>query len=61
LAFGPIGSQDGGKADLITIQGDHYVGTSNNGQIPTDPTVPDRQTGENLLARWRRTYDEDTD
>lgn len=48
-------------ADLLTIQGDHYVGNSGTGIIPTDPGLPEQQTGENLLVRWRHVYDEQRD
>ncbi|MBN1394333.1 MAG: TonB-dependent receptor plug domain-containing protein, partial [Pirellulales bacterium] len=47
------------KCDRLTLQGDHYVGNTNNGIITTDPTQSERQTGENLLLRWRHVVDEE--
>jgi iron complex outermembrane recepter protein len=47
--------------DSLTIQGDHYVGTTNNSVIPINPELPDRQTGENLLMRWRHACGSDSD
>ena len=52
---------DRDKTNTVTIQGDHYVGTTNNSLIPLAFALPERQTGENLLARWRHIYDEDSD
>ena len=58
------------KANLITVQGDHYVGNTDNSIIPfsgvalgsyNDRGLPEYLTGENLLFRWRHVYDEDTD
>jgi iron complex outermembrane recepter protein len=49
------------KSNTVTIQGDHYVGGTDNGLIPTNLGVSERQTGENLLMRWRHVYDEDSD
>ncbi len=51
----------GGDTDQITFQGDHYVGSTNNSVVPAEPALPENQNGDNLLARWRHTYDEDTD
>lgn len=50
----------GGENDVLTVQGDHYVGSTDNSQIPISPTLSEQQTGDNLLARWRHIYDEDT-
>lgn len=52
---------DRDKTDAFTIQGDHFVGSTNNCVIPTDFALPENQMGEDLLMRWRHTYDEDTD
>ncbi len=52
---------DRDKTNSLTIQGDHYVGTTDNSLIPTNFALPERQTGENLLVRWRHVYDEDSD
>ena len=52
---------DRDKTNTLTIQGDHYVGSTDNSIIPTSPALPERQTGENLLMRWRHVYDEDSD
>jgi iron complex outermembrane receptor protein len=52
---------DRDKTNSFTIQGDHYAGTTNNSIIPTSPALPNRQNGENLLARWHHVYDEDSD
>jgi iron complex outermembrane receptor protein len=58
------------KANLLTVQGDHYVGTTDNSIIPfsgalfgsfNDRGLLERLTGENLLFRWRHVYDDDTD
>ena len=49
------------KSDALTIQGDHFVGDTANSIIPMDFSTSERQTGENLLMRWRHTYDEDSD
>ena len=58
------------NANLITVQGDHYVGQTDNSIIPfsgvnlgsfNDRALPDQLTGDNLLVRWRHTYDENTD
>jgi len=49
------------KSNVITVQGDHYLGTTDNSVIPTDPTLSDYLTGENLLVRWRHVYDEHSD
>lgn len=52
---------DRDKSNTITIQGDHYVGGTGNGLIPTDLGLGENQNGENLLVRWRHAYDEDSD
>jgi len=52
---------NGDKTDTFTIQGDHFVGSTNNGVIPTSPAFPETQNGENLLTRWRHVYDDDTE
>lgn len=52
---------DRDKSNTFTIQGDHFVGSTNNSTIPTATTLSDYMTGENLLARWRHVYDEDSD
>ncbi len=60
---------DGNSRDSFTVQGDAYIGTE--GQLvpaitvigrpgPTGPLESD-MSGGNLLARWRRTYDESSD
>ena len=58
------------KANLITVQGDHYVGNTDNSIIPfsglalgsfNDRGLPENLTGDNLLFRWRHVYDDDTD
>jgi len=58
------------KADLVTFQGDHYVGSTDNSIIPfsgvllgyyNDRGLAENLTGENLILRWRHVYDEDTD
>jgi len=43
------------------MQGDHYLGSTNNGVVLTDPTISEFLTGENLLMRWRHVYDKDSD
>jgi iron complex outermembrane recepter protein len=60
---------DGGTRDSFTVQGDAYSGTE--GQLVPAITVLGRpgpegplqsdMAGGNLLARWRRTYDESSD
>jgi iron complex outermembrane recepter protein len=52
---------DRDKANLLTIQGDHYLGHTANSIIPLDFTTPENQTGDNLLMRWRHILDEDSD
>ncbi len=52
---------NGNKDDTLTIQGDHFVGSTNNSAIPTSPALPETLNGENLLTRWRHVYDEDTE
>jgi iron complex outermembrane recepter protein len=52
---------DRDKSNIVTVQGDHFVGTTDNSIIPTCPDISDRQTGENLLVRWRHVYDTDSD
>jgi iron complex outermembrane receptor protein len=47
--------------DTVTLQGDHFVGSTGNSVIPTNPALPDQQNGENLLMRWRHVDDEDSD
>jgi iron complex outermembrane recepter protein len=49
------------KADIFTVQGDHYVTNTGNSIIPASPNIPERYNGENLLMRWRHVYDEDSD
>ena len=49
------------KSNIFTIQGDHFVGNTANGIIPTDVGVSERQTGENLLMRWRHLCSDDSD
>jgi iron complex outermembrane recepter protein len=52
---------DQDKSNALTVQGDHFVGNTANSIIPLDFNTPERQTGENLLMRWRHVYDEDSD
>jgi len=52
---------DGGKTDVLTVQGDHFDGATGNGVILTDPAFGELQCGEDLLARWRHVVDEDRD
>ena len=52
---------DRDKSNALTIQGDHFVGDTANSIIPMDFSTSERQTGENLLMRWRHVYDEDSD
>ena len=52
---------DRDKSNAFTIQGDHFVGDTANSIIPMDFSTSERQTGENLLMRWRHIYDEDSD
>jgi iron complex outermembrane recepter protein len=49
------------KTDVLTIQGDHFLGTTDNGLIPTNFTLGEYQAGENLLMRWRHVFSEDSD
>ncbi len=58
------------KANLITVLGDHYVGSTDNSVIPfsgvalgsfNDRALPEHLTGEDLLFRWRHVYDDDSD
>ena len=58
------------KANLLTVQGDHYVGQTDNSIIPfsgvafdslNDRALPDQLTGDNVLVRLRHTCDESTD
>jgi iron complex outermembrane recepter protein len=57
------------KTDTLTVQGDHYVGTSGISAGWTQPVQPFQQTlygtayntGDNVLARWRHVYDDDSD
>ncbi len=59
----------GAKSDLVTVQGEHYVGASGIADFRTQTlppfTVPvigdDRITGQHLLTRWTHTYDKDRD
>ena len=52
---------DRDKTNTLTVQGDHYVGTTDNSIIPSDPALPEHLTGDNLLMRWRHVHDEDSD
>jgi iron complex outermembrane receptor protein len=58
------------KANLITVLGDHYVGSTDNSIIPfsgvalgsfNDRALSENLTGDDLLFRWRHVYDDDTD
>lgn len=57
------------KTDSMTVQGDYYQGNSGdreNYTITVPPFVSpvvgqDRIAGQNLLARWHRVHDEDSD
>ena len=60
----------GDKANLITVLGDHYLGSTDNSIIPfsglalgsfNDRALTDNLSGEDLLVRWRRVNDNDTD
>ncbi|MBN1394736.1 MAG: TonB-dependent receptor, partial [Pirellulales bacterium] len=46
--------------NVVTITGDHYVGNTDCGIVPTDPTAGMRTTGESLLMRWRHACGEDS-
>jgi iron complex outermembrane receptor protein len=67
--FGFRADWDLDKADSLTVQGDHYVGTSGLNSTQTLLTPPYevplegavRNTGENVLARYRHVYDENSD
>jgi iron complex outermembrane recepter protein len=52
---------DRDKSNLITIQGDHFVGTTDNSIVPTYTDLTDSMTGDNILMRWRHIYDDDRD
>jgi len=61
---------DRSAGDSVTVQGDCYVGDSGIRDSLTTSWPPpftqsiagyDRVSGENVLARWRRTLDEDSD
>jgi iron complex outermembrane recepter protein len=60
---------DRDKSNLITIQGDHYVGQAGKTVGLTTTTPPFSQTiygaaqttGQNVLARWKHIYDEERD
>lgn len=60
---------DKAKADSLTIQGDHYVGNSgiSAGVCQLNPPLQETvfgtayNTGDNVLARWHHTYDDDSD
>ncbi len=52
---------DQDKSNTFTIQGDHYLGTTNNSVIPTATTIGDHMTGQNVLARWRHVYNDQSD
>lgn len=62
-------SLDKAKIDTVTLQGDHYVGQSGMSAGFTSFTDPHYQirngdaynTGENVLARWRHVYSDDSD
>ncbi|MEI8371489.1 MAG: TonB-dependent receptor [Planctomycetota bacterium] len=58
------------SGDTLTVQGDCYAGESGVRDSLTTPWPPpftqtiagyDQVSGENLLARWRRTFDEESD
>jgi len=58
------------KSDTLTVQGDHYVGESgmNAWYTTTQPpfyyeyvTGPARNSGQNLLTRWKHVYDDQSD
>jgi len=57
------------KTDTVTVQGDHLVGESETTDLMAIPSPPfgryvsgnTRNTGENVLVRWRHVYDEDSD
>jgi iron complex outermembrane receptor protein len=60
---------DRAKADLMTVQGDYYVGAEGMAQQVPLPISPYSETyigdqlptGSNLLARWTHTFDEKAD
>ncbi|HEY4761536.1 MAG TPA: TonB-dependent receptor, partial [Thermoguttaceae bacterium] len=59
---------DASQSDAMTLQGDYYDGitvTLEPNQIPTPPfSVPSNEghvTGENILYRWKHTFDDDSD
>jgi iron complex outermembrane receptor protein len=57
------------KQDFVTFQGDHYVGTDGTDAQFTNTTAPytsivqgtTRNSGQNVLARWRHAIDDDSD
>lgn len=57
------------KTDSLTVQGDHYVGNSGISAGWCQLVQPYQQTlygtayntGDNILARWRHKYDDDSD
>jgi iron complex outermembrane recepter protein len=59
----------GDKSNTLTVQGDHYVGTSGIDAFHTQVVDPHyvplegvvHNTGDNVLARYRHVKDEDTD
>ena len=52
---------DRDKTNILTIQGDHFVGDTANGLIPNNFSASENQRGENLLVRWRHLLSEDSD
>jgi iron complex outermembrane receptor protein len=57
------------KQDFVTFQGDHYVGSDGTDAQFTNTTAPytsivqgtTRNSGQNVLARWRHVLDDDSD
>ena len=49
------------RQNTMTIQGDHFLGDTANGLVPTDPTVSEFQRGDNLLMRWHRICNDESD
>ncbi|HEY3488061.1 MAG TPA: TonB-dependent receptor, partial [Gammaproteobacteria bacterium] len=51
-----------GNRDTVTVQGDHYYGESDDrGTISIFELGREEVSGANLLARWNRRYDDDSD
>ena len=49
------------NTNTLTVQGDHYVGTTDNNPGPFEFASPNRMNGENLLVRWKHVCDQDSD